>query len=215
MVHNQVDQKAQADFRAPPGHEILECKNPRKIDRSTIRDVSPDEAIKLMKEAVQDRDVDDAKEAVQMYVKITPETTYTDLEKLFREFNIGIYLIGIEKEHKLPSFTNMDLQGNLEKKYTVTYRFSPSCPRPRERELWPADGDENLNRLADAGEITERLLSKCSNCSELGHTSKFCKEDKQENSDRPTVWCFNCDTEGHRVRDCECSITSVLQHQHS
>lgn len=54
----------------------------------------------------------------------------------------------------------------------------------------------------------------------LGHTAKFCPEEKQEATDRASVKCFNCemvsagyffpltdistgDEVGHRVRDCK------------
>lgn len=36
---------------------------------------------------------------------------------------------------------------------------------------------------------------------ELGHISKFCKEDKAE-IDRVEVKCVNCEETGHRARDC-------------
>ncbi len=37
---------------------------------------------------------------------------------------------------------------------------------------------------------------------QLGHTRKSCTEEKNEPADRATVRCFNCEGEGHRVRDC-------------
>jgi hypothetical protein len=54
----------------------------------------------------------------------------------------------------------------------------------------------------DAGEPVDRGIPKCSNCDQLGHISKSCPEEKQENADRAEVKCFNCDEVGHRVRDC-------------
>lgn len=138
-----------------------------------------------------------------MYVKSLPETTYMDLEDGFRAQNMGLYLIGIERPHLAPTLTNMDLQGHLDKKYTVTYRFSDKPPRPRERDVWPASPEENKERLADAGEVVDRGIPKCSNCEELGHTSKNCTEEKRDNMDKAVVKCYNCDEEGHRVRDCK------------
>ena len=141
------------------------------------------------------------KEAVAKYIKAIPEITYADLEKAFRSQDVKLYLIALEKE-LAATFTNMDLQGNLDKKYSVTYRKSPRHARPKEKELWPETPEENLVRLMDAGEPVDRGIPKCSNCDQLGHISKSCPEEKQENADRAEVKCFNCDEVGHRVRDC-------------
>ncbi len=100
------------------------------MDRSDVPDVTSDEALNLIREAVAERDAHDAKAAVQMYVKNCPDITYPELEKLFRSSDIGLYLIGVEKEHIIATLTNMDLQGNLDKTFTVTYRFSKVAPRP-------------------------------------------------------------------------------------
>lgn len=142
------------------------------------------------------------KEAVLKYIKATPDATYFDLEKAFRTQELNLYLIALEKE-LAPTYTNMDLQGNLDKKYSVTYRKSPNHARPKEKELWPATPEENLERLRDAGEPVDRGIPKCSNCEQLGHISKSCPEEKQENADRAVVKCYNCEGVGHRVRDCK------------
>ncbi|KAI1270582.1 hypothetical protein F5Y18DRAFT_16554 [Xylariaceae sp. FL1019] len=155
--------------------------------------------------------MDDVKEAVQLYVKAVPETTYVDLEEAFRIQDMGVYMIAIEKPALLPGFTNMDFQGNLEKKFSITYRFSDKPARPRERELWPSSTEENLERLKDAGEVVERGLAKCSNCSELGHISRNCPSEKVE-SERVVVTCYNCGEAGHRVRECKLFYLHVGEH---
>ena len=136
------------------------------------------------------------------------------MEKGFRSQDIKVYLIGMEKELAL-TYTNMDLQGNLDKKYTVNWRFSDKPARPKENEFWPKTPEENLERLADAGVPVDRgvpkwsvsLLSvvvihfaKCfsNNCDTLGHTSRSCPQEKMENADRAILKCYNCDGEGHR-----------------
>lgn len=167
-----------------------------------MRDATPEEALAELRKAVNDKDLDDVKEAVKMYVKAMPDTTYPELEKLLRDETIGLFLIGIEKEHLLSTLTNMDFQGNLDKKFTVTYRFSKLPPRPRERTLWPASDDENMTRLADGGEIVARGIPKCTNCDEMGHSARDCSQERQENLERPEVKCINCDELGHRMRDC-------------
>jgi hypothetical protein len=87
------------------GHGPFECKNPRKIDRSKLPDVEPAACWVLIKEAVAERDMEDVKDAIQIFLKSVPETTYAELEKAFRTQSISIYLICVEKELQ-PTFTN-------------------------------------------------------------------------------------------------------------
>lgn len=148
------------------------------------------------------------KEAVKKYIKATPDATYIDLEKAFRNQELNLYIIALEKE-LAPTYTNMDLQGNLDKKYTASWRKSCRHARPKEKDLWPETPEENMERLKDAGEPVDRGIPKCSNCDQLGHISKSCPEDKQENTDRAMVKCFNCDEVGHRVRDCKSSLSPI------
>ncbi|KAK4448243.1 hypothetical protein QBC34DRAFT_301591 [Podospora aff. communis PSN243] len=183
------------------GHYARDCKAPRKIDRSHLPDATTDEAWAMILEGVKEKDIDDIKHGVQVYAKASPETTFVDLEKAFRDQDIGLFLVAIEKPIAV-TLTNMDLQGHMEKKFTVTYRFSFTPPRPRDREIWPADHAENLERLADAGEVTDRGKPKCLNCNEIGHIAKSCPQEKVEKEKTNVIKCFNCDGEGHRMRDC-------------
>lgn len=36
----------------------------------------------------------------------------------------------------------------------------------------------------------------------MGHTTKACPEEAPEIGQQSAVKCYNCDEEGHRVRDC-------------
>lgn len=184
------------------GHVVVDCKNPRAIDRSHVADMSADQAWLQIVNAAAVRDMDDVKEGIEQYVKCLPDLTYQDLEKAFRAQDLGVYIIAVEKPVMLGALTNMDLQGNLGKKYQVTYRFSSKAARPREAALWPKDNSENLERLADAGEPVSRGLSKCKNCDQFGHNAINCPEEKAE-KDQLRIVCFNCNEEGHRVRDCK------------
>jgi hypothetical protein len=161
-----------------------------------------------MKVASDECDLDDFKDATKKYLKATPGTTYQQLEQAFRGEQFKIYLIAMEKELK-ETFTNMDLQGNLDKKYTVSYRLSQNHQRPKEKEAWPATAQENIDRLGDAGEPVDRGVPKCNNCEQLGHTFRNCPEEKQEITDRAVVKCYNCEEIGHRVRDCKLLILSL------
>ena len=93
------------------------------------------------------------------YVKAVPDSTYVHLESAFRNEHLNIYLIAIEKE-LAPTFTNMDLQGNLDRQYSITYRMSDKHARPKEKDAWPSSPEENLERLANAGEPVDRGIPK-------------------------------------------------------
>lgn len=178
------------------------CENARKINRDHIADVTPDDAIAKLKRAASERDADDAKEAVQEYVKaVGGDITYKDLQNVIIDKGIGVWFIAMERE-LVNVFTNMDLQGNTGKKYSISYRFSDKPERPREAEAWPKSKEEILSRLEDAGDVVDSGMRKCNNCGELGHSSKFCTEEKVEKAEAPKISCYNCGQEGHRLRDC-------------
>lgn len=184
---------------------MSKCEAARKIDRSHLPEMTTDDAWECIKAAAKERDIDDVKEAIQIYVKSSPDATYAELERAFRAQEVPLWLIAIEKTSLAATLTNMDLQGHLGKKYTVTYRFQWNPPRPRDRELWPADVEENLERLKDAGEVVARGLPKCRNCDEIGHISKSCPQEKMEIDTVREIKCYNCDEVGHRMRDCKSS----------
>ncbi|KAI0521930.1 hypothetical protein F5B22DRAFT_510525 [Xylaria bambusicola] len=202
IINKYVYDMVFADKLMLPGHTVIDCKNPRKIDRSHVAEVNSEIAWEKIIQGARERDMDDVKEAIQEYIKACPDLTYVELESAFRSQSIEVYLIALESQAMMASLTNMDLQGNLDKKYRVNYRFSKNPARPRERELWPSDDKENLSRLEDAGEPVNRGLSKCSNCSELGHIFKNCPQEKIE-KERVVIMCYNCNEPGHRIRDCE------------
>lgn len=162
-----------------------------------------EEAWKKLAVAARERDADDAKEAVQEYVKAEKGApTYRQIQQGLIDDKTDLWLIALERE-LLPTFTNMDIQGHMGKKFTVSYRFSQNPQRPREKDGWPESVDEILNRLDDAGEPVNNGKSICHNCKEVGHVAKNCPEEKNENADGPRVTCRNCNETGHRVRDCE------------
>ena len=192
-----------------PGHEAADCKAPRKITRDDVPTEAPDKALELLRAAAAAKDLDDVKAAFLMYVKACPEVTYLEMEQMFRHENIGVYLIGVERTDLSVTLTNMDLQGNLDRKYTVTFRFNNKPSRPREKAMWPANDEENLKRLAEGGEPVARGIPLCMNCRELGHISRNCPTERIENTDQATVACQNCGSDGHRLRDCECTRTAM------
>lgn len=189
-------------------HTASGCKNPRKIDRSHLPEVTGAEAWKLLEQAIKDRDIDDVKEKIQIYLKAQPDTTFVELEQALRSQGYGLYLIPLVKANLSITLTNMDLQGNLGKRYTVNYRFSDKPRRQTEKAGWPKDHEEILTRLADAGDTVPCGKPKCANCGELGHIAKNCSQEKME-AERVVVMCYNCGLEGHRVRDCELIVLTI------
>lgn len=120
---------------------------------------------------------------------------------------INLFFIAMEKS-LVNVFTNMDLQGNMKKKYSISYRFSEMPDRPREAGSFPKTREELLNRLDDAGEVVDSGQFACHNCGELGHTAKLCTQERTKPG-RPKIICTNCEEEGHRLRDCMLSRTDL------
>lgn len=105
-----------------------------------------------------------------------------------------------EKDHG-DTWTNVNLQGEIEKKYAVSYFLSDKPQRPTLVPKWPQDAEDNFARLADAGIPLDRGVDKCNNCGKIGHKSRACTEEKAP-SEQPKIFCHLCNEEGHRVRDC-------------
>lgn len=143
---------------------------------SKVADKTEPEAYAILKAASDDRDIDDFKDAVQILSKAVPDMTYPRLEKECRKRDFKIYLIAIEKDHG-DTITNVNMQGEIEQKFAVSYFFSDKPQRPSLKEKWPKDVEENLGRLAAAGIPMDRGVEKCTNvcsyhCPSLtdGHT---------------------------------------------
>jgi hypothetical protein len=153
-----------------------------------------------MIEAAADGDMLGVKQSAHDYASFITDLTYPQLEKAFRSHDIRVYLIAVEAE-PADRYSHMDLQGNLGRKYLVTFRKSPTPTRAADRDGWPASPEENSKRLIDAGHLVDCLMPKCSNCDALGHTMKSCKEEKVV-IEREETTCYNCNKPGHRQRDC-------------
>ncbi|KAJ5380104.1 zinc knuckle transcription factor (CnjB) [Penicillium cataractarum] len=182
------------------GHLAQGCTEKRKFDLDHIADKLPDEAWAMMKQASDEKDMDDFREAIQIYTKAVPQTTYVDIEKKMREEEFKIFLIALEKERE-DVISLIDLQGQLDCEFVVGYYFSDKPMRANLEERWPRDAEDNLERLANAGLPYDRKVMKCRNCGEMGHGSRACKEERAE-VERLQVKCGNCGAVGHRVRDC-------------
>ena len=90
--------------------------------------------------------------------------TYVDLEKEFRSRAYSVYLIAMEKDTESTQ-TIVNLQGKIGCKYAVFYFLSDKPQRPSMKERWPKSGEENLERLEDAGVPMDSGVVKCNNVS--------------------------------------------------
>lgn len=127
---------------------------------------------------------------------------------MFINQDVNLWLIATERQ-LVNVFTNMDLQGNTGKKYTISYRFSEKPERPREIEGWPKSRAELLDRLHDAGEVVDSGQIRCHICREVGHAARFCTQERAETNTQPAISCSNCAAEGHRLRDCAFKFLSL------
>ncbi|KAL8689282.1 MAG: hypothetical protein Q9218_005014 [Villophora microphyllina] len=200
------------------GHMTSECKNNKVFDVDDVATLPAEEAwdevVKTAKEAVETRDLDDFRTAVKVYKKAIGDLSYEELERSFRANNIGIYIIATEPTAGalLDTHTLVNLAGKRDCKYQVGYFFKKAPRTAKLAAVWPSSDAENLERLEDAGVPYERGIPKCLRCKgrrpeltsqqEMGHTTKACPEEATDFGQQASVKCFNCEEEGHRVRDC-------------
>lgn len=72
---------------------------------------------------------------------------------------------GQEKQKEnYEGYTLIDLQGQLDRTYVVSFFFGLEPRRVQLKERWPASVEENLERLADSGFGHDRMIPKCRNC---------------------------------------------------
>ncbi|EKV07127.1 Zinc knuckle transcription factor (CnjB), putative [Penicillium digitatum PHI26] len=180
------------------GHKTMECKENRKFDLNLVADMLPHEAWAAMKKASDERDLDDFREALKIYSKAVPHATWGDIERKMREDKFNIYIIAMEAEVD-DVMSLIDLQGVLDRKFVIGFFFSPKASRGHLRDRWPADAEENVQRMNNAGIPYERKVPKCLNCGGLGHISRSCKEERADGNERVEIKCSNCDGLGHRL----------------
>ncbi|KAF3940617.1 hypothetical protein ABW19_dt0209943 [Dactylella cylindrospora] len=191
------------------GHRASECKNRRKIFESVIESASEGQieaAWNALKKANDEKDLDAFKDAFFDYVRVLPSSTFGDLQDAFSSEGFSYSLVAIQKDITNTQ-TIVDLQGNMGKKYVVTFQTSLQGRRKvfasHAAGRFPEDKEDNKKRLEDAGFIQESYVMFCMICNERGHTSKGCTQERPpRDTEAPKVQCVNCGEEGHRSRDC-------------
>lgn len=69
------------------------------------------------------------------------------------------------QEREIPlTYTIVNLQGKQGCKYSVGIYWSPKPKRKKLAEGWPESVEENLERLADAGDSMDSFATLCRNC---------------------------------------------------
>ncbi|KAI9728260.1 MAG: hypothetical protein M1834_007753 [Cirrosporium novae-zelandiae] len=192
------------------GHFAKDCENNRKRSDDSVPIMEPDAAWEMVKKADEEKELSDFKDAIKIYTKAVPETTWSQLEAAFRDNGFNTYLIAKTQEIG-DTRVLVDLQGKLGCKYAVGFYYSPNPRRAAFKEAWPESPGVNIQRLEDAGLPEDRKVPKCGNCGEMGHTSRGCPEERTE-VEHTVVKCVNCSELGHRARDCPEERKSKKQH---
>ncbi|KAF3932017.1 hypothetical protein ABW20_dc0103805 [Dactylellina cionopaga] len=159
-----------------------------------------------MKQAGEDRDLDAFKDAFFKYISLCPDSNPKLLQGAFKESDFVYNLVAIKKD-----ITNrqvvIDLQGNLNKEFVVTFQTSLKGRRSKvaaKDDRYPKSEEENMERLKNAGFVQESFVPYCTNCNQRGHGTRACPKERlpKDGPDAPTIKCVNCGEEGHRSRDC-------------
>lgn len=154
-------------------------------------------------DASEDKDLDTFRTCLRSYARaIDGEFNVSDVEIALRDSGLSVYLIALKQEIA-PYMTIVDLIGNPDREFVLTIQLSAKPRRAKLAQGWPADTAENLERLRSAGFVQDRGVPMCSNCNELGHIKKHCKQEIMEHEKvAPVITCVYCKEEGHRARDC-------------
>ncbi|KAL5421165.1 hypothetical protein PMIN04_005785 [Paraphaeosphaeria minitans] len=182
------------------GHKALECTSRRKIDWTGVPELDPEEAWMKLVDASE---LDAFRIALRAYARAIGDAfNASEVEQALRESGLKVFLIALNQE-VAPQMTIVDMVGNPDREYVLTFQLSAKPRRPKLGKGWPADAAENLERLKSAGFVQDRGVPLCSNCNELGHIKMFCKQEIVEREKMtPVVTCVYCEEEGHRARDC-------------
>ena len=173
------------------------------LDWTHHPEVESEEAWEQLKKADVTKDIDDIREAFEIYCRNTPTAELQAIEQRLRAEEMNLHLVAMEKE--LPSNkTNVDLQNNMDRTYSVVLQLSARSKRSKQMtSMLASSAEENFARLADCGFIVKSPIPVCFKCSCKGHRSAECTSDIiPEQSRKVIIICSNCGEEGHRLRVC-------------
>ena len=154
------------------GHGSRSCPEPQRervvrplLDWARHPQMDSECAWEKFKLADQNRDMDDIKEAFEVYAKNTPETTFQEIEKRLREEKCNTHLIGLTKEIPIDK-TNVDLQFQADRKYVLGFQIARKSRRTKMSEGMLAESyEENFERLSNCGYTVQTNIPICYNVS--------------------------------------------------
>ena len=173
------------------------------LDWTHHPEVESEEAWEQLQKADVTKDIDDIREAFEIYCRNTPTAELQAIEQRLRAEEMNLHLVAMEKD--LPSNkTNVDLQNNMDRTYSVVLQLSARSKRSKQMtSMLASSAEENFARLADCGFIVKSPIPVCFKCSCKGHRSAECTSDIiPEQSRKVIIICSNCGEEGHRLRVC-------------
>jgi hypothetical protein len=155
-----------------PGHKALNCTQRRVVNWSGIPELTSEEAWKKLIDAATAKDLDTFRICLRAYARAAiDQFDLPSVETALREDKSPVYLIA-KQQTIAPNMTIVDLIGNPEREWVLTFQFAAKPRRAKLAEGWPESPEKNLERLASAGFVEDRGVPLCNNCGELGHIRK-------------------------------------------
>ena len=149
------------------GHVATECSANRLFAAYKVNnELTAEEAWAALKNADDDKDVDEIKKCILAYAMAYSELTLYDLESSFRDAGFKTFLIAKEQAISV-THTIVNLEGKPGQKFVVSLQWADKPCRAKFAEGWPNSKEENMARLAEAGFILDGFVTKCGNCNEV------------------------------------------------
>ncbi|KAK8245432.1 hypothetical protein HDK77DRAFT_253210 [Phyllosticta capitalensis] len=131
--------------------------------------MSDDAAWAMLMKADKEKNLDDFKIALKAYGKALLANgqpfELAVLDQAMRDDNMNVHIVAIDKKEKAGDvFTIVDFNGKTGCTYGLSFNFSYKPKRKMAMSGWPKTPEENRERLADAGFVLDRFVTKCLNC---------------------------------------------------
>lgn len=154
------------------GHRAIDCTSRRQVDWTGIPEIDAESAWTALIDSAKENDLDAFRVCLRAYARATMEQfNLPDVEQALREANLGIYLVAKQQEVAI-NFAIVDLVGNPDRQYVLTFQLSPKPRRAKLAQGWPESPEQNMERLASCGFPQDCGSPLCGNCGELGHIRK-------------------------------------------
>lgn len=150
----------------------MDCMSRRQVDWTGVPEMDAEAAWVMLIDSAKEKDLDAFRVCLRAYARATGEQfNLPDVEQALREANLSVYLIAKQQEVAI-NFTIVDLVGNPDRQYILTFQLSPKPRRAKLAQGWPESPEQNMERLASCGFPQDCGRPLCGNCGELGHIRK-------------------------------------------